>query len=66
MYSDFAHDQAGIMAAEAKRVAHRDIDFGFSGLQRHKIHLQVAALVLVFQVDGGGDERFVYRFYTYN
>jgi len=44
------------MSAEAERVAHNDIDFGLTGLVWHKIHFNIASLVLVFQVDSRGDE----------
>lgn len=54
------------MAAEAEGVAHSDIDLCLSGFERNEVYLKVATLILVFEVDGGGDDRFVYDFYADN
>ena len=63
---NFSHDQAGVMATETEGVAHRDIDLRLASCQGYKIHLEITLFILILQIDGGGDDRFVNHFYTYD
>jgi len=53
------------MAPKAERIAHRDIDLRPASFKRHKIHLEIAFLIRIFQVYRGRDDRFVNNLYTY-
>lgn len=59
---DFADNQGCVMAAEAERVAQSDIDLCLACLQRDIVHFKVAAFVLVVEVGGGEDDRFINGF----
>ena len=52
------------MAAEAERVAQGEIDLGFAGLKRDKIHLETAFRVRILQVYRGGNGGFGDGLYT--
>jgi len=62
---DFSDDQASVMAAKAERIAQSDIDLCLASLARDIVHPKVTALILVIEVNGRGDDRFVNGFYTY-
>ncbi len=53
------------MTAEAKRIIESDIHFGPAGFFRYIIHLKVAALVLIVEVNGRGDDRVGDGLYAY-
>ena len=54
------------MAAKAERITHSNTDGRLAGLQWYKVHLKVASLVGVLEIDGRRDNRFFNGFYTNN
>ena len=50
-----SHDQTGIVAPETERITQCVINFGLSDLKRYKVHLQIASLILIFQVNSWGN-----------